>query len=154
MPGYGVPTTMEGALPWSWAQERLEKARNYWLCTTGGGRPHVMAVWGAMVDYDFYFSTADGSVKARNLDGDARCTVCTERADEAVIVEGLAERANDREGLERFATAYRAKYDYPLDLDAPPGPIWIVRPLKVFGFVEAESQFSSAATRWTFDGTA
>ena len=153
MPGYGVPATMEGALPWSWAQERLEKSRNYWVCSTRpDGRPHAMAVWGAMVGNDFYFSTADGSIKARNLDSDARCTVCTDSADEAVILEGSATRASDRPALERFAASYREKYDFPLNLDAPPGPIWVVKPDKVFGFIEHESQFSSTATRWTFDG--
>ena len=153
MRGYGVPREMEGALPWSWAQERLDGSRNYWVCTTKpDGRPHAMAVWGAMVGHDFYFSTADTSVKARNLDRDDRCTICTERADEAVILEGRAERASDRASLERFAKSYQAKYNYPLNLDAPPGPIWVVRPAKVFGFIEHESQFSSTATRWTFAG--
>lgn len=153
MPAYGISRELEGTLPWGWAQERLEQSRNYWVGSTrADGQPHAMAVWGAMVDYDFYFSTADGSVKARNLDRDGRCTICTERADEAVIIEGVAERATDRAALERFAAAYEAKYDFPLNLDAPPGPIWLVRPRKVFGFIEAEAQFSSAATRWTFDG--
>ena len=155
MPGYGVPRAMAGALAWSWAYERLEQSRNYWVGSTrADGQPHAMAVWGAMVDHDFYFSTADGSVKARNLDRDGRCTICTERADEAVIIEGVAERATDRPDLERFAVTYEAKYNFPLDLDAPPGPIWRVRPHKVFGFIEAESQFSKTATRWTFEGAA
>jgi hypothetical protein len=109
-----------------------------------------MAVWGVLVDNDFYFSTAGSSVKARNLDRDSRCTICTESADEAVILEGRGERATDRQALERFAETYRSKYDFPLDLDAPPGPIWVVKPTKVFAFIEHESQFSSTATRWTF----
>jgi PPOX class probable F420-dependent enzyme len=152
MPGYGVPESLDGALPWSWAHERLQSSRNYWVCTTRpDGRPHAMAVWGALVGNDLYFSTADGSVKARNLDGDPRCTICTERADEAVVLEGRAERAKDRGAMEKFAERYRAKYDFPLDLEAPPGPIWLVKPAKVFAFIEHESQFSRTATRWTFE---
>jgi PPOX class probable F420-dependent enzyme len=151
MPGYGVPTDVEGALPWTWAQQRLARSRNYWVCTVRpDGRPHAMAVWGALVGGDFYFSTADSSLKARNLDRDPRCTVCTEDASEAVIVEGRAKRAADRSKLEEFAAAYREKYAFPLDLDAPPGPIWSVKPDTVFGFIEAELQFSQTATRWTF----
>jgi hypothetical protein len=42
-PGYGISTGEPGMLPWSWAQERLVAARNYWVCTTrSGDRPHAV----------------------------------------------------------------------------------------------------------------
>jgi len=51
IPGYGIPTHTEGLLPWSFALERLEKARNYWVATTRpDGRPHTVPVWGVLVD--------------------------------------------------------------------------------------------------------
>ena len=37
---YGVPTDEAGLLPWSWAIERLEAARDFWFATT---RPDVAA---------------------------------------------------------------------------------------------------------------
>ncbi len=43
VPGYGIPETLEGVLPWSWALERLERALIYWLATAGSDRratPH------------------------------------------------------------------------------------------------------------------
>ena len=34
-------------LPWAWATERLNRARNYWIATTrSDGRPHSRPVWG------------------------------------------------------------------------------------------------------------
>ena len=40
--GYGINrSTDEGLLPWSWVQERLTTARNYWIATARpDGRPH------------------------------------------------------------------------------------------------------------------
>ena len=43
IPGYGIPTTRKGTLPWSWARDRLERAIVYWLATAGadgGAAPH------------------------------------------------------------------------------------------------------------------
>jgi len=50
-----------------------------------------VAVWGLWLDGAFYFSTAARSQKARNLSANPACVVTTESADEAVIVEGVAE---------------------------------------------------------------
>jgi hypothetical protein len=47
MPGYGVqgPEGGSGLLPWAWAEERLGRARNYWVTTLWpDGRPHSMPV--------------------------------------------------------------------------------------------------------------
>ncbi len=70
MPGYGIADANSGSglLPWNWAVERLQKARNYWISTTRpDGRPHAMPVWGVWYDNQFYFSTGRESRKARNL---------------------------------------------------------------------------------------
>jgi pyridoxine/pyridoxamine 5'-phosphate oxidase len=53
-----------------------------------------MPVWGVWADDRFYFSTGRQSRKARNLAANAACVVCAERADEAVIVEGVAEEVS------------------------------------------------------------
>jgi PPOX class probable F420-dependent enzyme len=149
MPGYGVPTTLEGALPWSWAAERLGASHNYWVATARpDGRPHVTAVWAVWLDGLLCFSCATNSVKARNLARDARCTVTTERADEAVIVEGVAEELTDVELLARFKSAYDEKYGW--DMDVTQGGIFAVRPTRAFGFIEHEGQFQQTATRWAF----
>lgn len=151
MPGYGIlgPDEGRGLLPWGWAEERLAAARNYWLSTVRpDGRPHAMAVWGLWIDEGFFFSTGESSRKARNLEGESRCVVTTERADEAVIVEGRAEPATDQSFLERAKARYAEKYGmaYPLD-----SGVYRVRPEVVFGLIEDEAEFLGAATRWCFE---
>lgn len=151
MPGYGILDAKggKGLLPWSWASIRLSRAHNYWVATTRpDGRPHTMAVWGVWVNDRFYFSTGGRSRKARNLARNRRCVVCTERADEAVIVEGVASKARASSLPRQVAGEYKRKYKW--DLDPKRGPVFTVRPRVAFGFVEAADKFSSAATRWIF----
>lgn len=152
MPGYAIagPDEGRGLLPWSWAEERLTASRNYWVATVRpDGAPHCMPVWGVWTGEDFGFSTGERSRKARNLAADARCVVTSERADEAVIVEGRAERARDGAWLRRVAEAYEAKYAWKIEDDQ--GPLYRVRPRVAFGFIEAEEDFPTSATRWVFD---
>lgn len=149
MPDYGLAESA-GRLPWSWAVERLTASHNYWVSTARpDGRPHVAPVWGVWLDGTFVFSTAAGSRKARNLAANASCVVCNERADEAVIVEGVATEARDGELLAQFRRAYKEKYDWPMD-DVTEG-IYAVRPRVVFGFIEHADQFTKTATRWAFE---
>jgi hypothetical protein len=154
MPEYGLEADDAGGglLPWSWAVERLERSRNYWLSTVrSDGRPHAMAVWAVWLDGALLFSTAVGSRKARNLARSPQCVMSTERADEAVIVEGVAERVGDAQLLTRLRVVYEAKYGsgYP-----PDSGVWAVRPLVVFGFIERAEAFAGSATRWSFSGGA
>jgi nitroimidazol reductase NimA-like FMN-containing flavoprotein (pyridoxamine 5'-phosphate oxidase superfamily) len=149
MPGYGVTASRKGLLPWRWARERLERAHNYYVATARrDGRPHVMPVWGLWFDGAFYFSTGAQSRKARNLAANAECVVCTERADEPVIVEGVAEPAKDRKALAAFRKLYKEKYDW--DMEAEEG-IYVVRPRVAFGFIEQADLFPGSATRWRFE---
>ncbi len=149
MPGYGIEDdhTSSGLLPWSWARERLQKSKNYWISTSRPDRtPHCMPVWGIWLDDEFYFSTGRLSRKARNLKTNPKCVVSTERADEAVIIEGLAEQVIRNSALKRVAKVYDAKYGG--DIAALEEPIYVVRPLVAFGFKEP---LSKSATRWKFD---
>lgn len=154
MPGYGVyePTQGKGLLPWSWAVERLERSHNYWLATTRpDGSPHAMSLWGVWIDDRFYFSTGRESRKARNLAANARCVVTTESAAQAVIVEGTAAEIAFADLPESVTAEYQIKYAMPLDPQL--GPIFVVRPQTVFGFIEGGDEpddFVSTATRWQF----
>jgi len=148
MPGYGIPADAKGMLPWTWAERRLLRSHNYWLMTVRpDGRPHAMPVWGVWVDQAFYFSTGRTSRKARNLRRNARCIVCTERAAEPVIVEGVARTLRDRRLLVRLARAYHAKYK-PWKLDTALGPVYAVSPRIVFAV--PEDRFPATTTRWRF----
>jgi general stress protein 26 len=148
MPGYGIPRSRKGLLPWAWAARRLTRSHNYWLITVRpGGRPHVMPVWGIWVDGAFYFSTGREARKARNLARNRRCIVCSERADQAVIVEGVAGKVTSKSLLARLAGPYDVKYK-PWKLDPAVGAIYVVRPRVAFGMYE--DRFVDAATRWRF----
>lgn len=148
MPGYGVPASRQGLLPWKWAEDRLRRSHNYWFCTTGpNSEPHVMPIWGVWVDGIFCFSTGRESRKARNLSANPQCVICNEKSDEAVLVHGVAEELNDADHIKNLGRSYARKYK-PWTLDPKLGPIFIVRPKVVFAMVE--KKFAKAATKWTF----
>jgi len=152
MPDYGIldARSGRGLLPWSWATQRLAISHNYWIATTRpDGTPHAMPVWGVWLDKKFYFSTGRNSRKARNLAVNPKCVVSTERANEAVIVEGIAEETPRPSRLRKAARAYKKKYDW--ELDPSLGPIFVVRPRVAFGFIENPGEFTGTATRWRFE---
>ena len=123
MPGYGLPAADKGKglLPWEWAVERLTESHNYWVATTRPeGRPHVMPVWGIWVESVFYFSTGRESRKSKNLVANPRCVICTEKAEEAVVLEGSAEEVTDAAVLKRLGGPYHKKYK-PLEAGSEPG---------------------------------
>ena len=153
IPGYGMPKSTKGLLSWKWAEQRLRKSHNYWITTVKpDGSPHTMVVWGLWLDGAFLFSTGRQSRKARNLADNPRCVVCTEDAEEAVIVEGVAEMVRAPARPE-FLKKYKPKYDFDMagmekDILAMKEPVYAVRPRVAFGLLE--KKFSSSATRWKF----
>ncbi len=152
MPGYGVlgPKSGRGLLPWKWARKKFSEARNYWVGTTRpNGSPHMMPIWGVMMDDVFYFSTEQNSQKARNLQSNPKCVVSIGRQDneEAIIVEGVAEKVTEKTLLTRFKEAYQAKYKW--DMSAFNEPLYAGRPTTAFAF-SAYGDFVGTATRWKF----
>src|SRR6266446_7199 len=90
---------LSGLKPWPWALERLEKSHNYWISTTRpDGRPHLMIVWGIWWQDAFWFSTGPRTRKAKNIAADPHVVIGTEKADEAVILEGTAEEIRSESG--------------------------------------------------------
>jgi pyridoxamine 5'-phosphate oxidase-like protein len=154
MPGYGLPKGTTGLLPWKWADTRLTKSHNYWITTVKpDGSPHSMVVWGLWVDGEFLFSTGRQSRKSKNLAKNPRCVVASERAEQAVIVEGRAEEVTSVARRRSFLRSYQKKYKYDMsgfekDILSLKEPIFAVEPDTVFGL--DERKFLSAATRWRF----
>jgi hypothetical protein len=154
MPGYGLPEGDKGLLRWSWAEQRLKKAHNYWITTVKpDGSPHTMVVWGLWQDGRFLFSTGSKSRKARNLAENKNCVVCTEHAHEAVVVEGIAELA-DVSARRKFLPVYERKYRFSMkgmkdDILSMKEPVFAVHPRVVFGLLE--KHFQSKSTRWKFE---
>jgi nitroimidazol reductase NimA-like FMN-containing flavoprotein (pyridoxamine 5'-phosphate oxidase superfamily) len=149
MPGYGLRKSTKGLLAWKWAEDRLKKSHDYSITTVKpNGSPHTMVVWGLWQDGEFLFSAGRESRKARNLAKDNRCCiVCAERADEAVMVEGIAEEVRDAAVRRKFLSVYEKKYEFDMSSFADE-PIYAVRPIVVFGL--DEKRFQMAATRWKF----
>lgn len=147
MPGYGVPAEGGTLLPFSYAEQRLIEARNYWLSTVGAqGKPHLMPVWAMWLDGAVQFSTGSESRKTRNLRADPRCSIAAQCSNDAelVVVEGHAAQIS-RPALPAFASAVKAKYGFDMSgmLDQP---VFAVIPQKVIALDET---FSAHATRWT-----
>jgi hypothetical protein len=154
MPGYGVLPADQGSglLPWSEAERRLTVSHDYWCATIGrGGRPHVMPVWGVWLDGRLWFSSGLRSRKARNLAADPRCTMTTDDAQNPVVLEGVAARVTDRDGIARFLDAMNARYDAGMTaefLDPAVNGTYAVRPERAFAITHED--FTGSPTRWSF----
>ena len=146
----GTTSTLKS---WSWALQRLQSSHNYWIATSRpDGRPHLMLVWGIWWQDAFWFSTGTRTRKAKNLAGNPRCVIGTEKADEAVILEGTVEEVSDRGVWKRLIEIYNRKYGGDLGplLESSAGSVYRVIPQTVFGQDEHAENFAEAVTRWTF----
>jgi nitroimidazol reductase NimA-like FMN-containing flavoprotein (pyridoxamine 5'-phosphate oxidase superfamily) len=148
--GYGVPESEEGMLPWGWAVERLEQARNYWVATTRpDGRPHAMPVWGVWLGDAFFFGSGRSSAKSRNLEANPEIVVHLESGEETVILEGRAEPVVDGELERRVDEVYGPKYDFTPDSSGKADPWFVVRPKRVYAWTERG--YPGNATQFDFD---
>jgi hypothetical protein len=163
------------ATPWARARDRLEnpeRARTYWPATVRpDGRPHVMPVIGLWLDGTFYFITGDATRKGKNLANDPHCVIATSSTAAPsldVILEGQAKRVDDEARLRRVADAYRAKMEWPLEVqdrgvfgpnaptDGPaPYAAFEFTPTMAFGLpglagMEHAGSSGFIPTRWTF----
>ena len=158
MPDYGVPTDLDGVLPWSWAEERLVRNKNYWLVTaSAGGRPHSLPLWGIWRcdQGDFVFSCGPRSRKARNIDENPQACVTIDDTVECVSVEGQATELTDPAERSAAIDAYVTKYAEPDGRDQMAGFVGahrmiVLRPERAFAVIEREEDFSARATRWTW----
>lgn len=144
IPGYGIPASIEGVLPWSHVEERMASSRNYWVGTVRpDGRPHVVPVWGVWVEGTLYFGGGPETRWSRNLAANPQVAVHLESGDDVVIVEGSVEQITDPNHplATRIDDAYEAKYAMRHGL-----PCWVLRPRLAFAW----SKFPDNTTRWRF----
>lgn len=152
--GYGIPAGDEGTLPWSFVEEQMDAARNYWVVTVRpDGRPHAMPVWGAWLDQKLYIEGSPDTRRHRNIAANPHVVVHLENGSQVVIIEGEAYAAGkpERELGERLSRFYSAKY---ASMGYTPGPdnwdnggLYVVIPKKVFAW----TQFPGDTTRWRLD---
>jgi hypothetical protein len=150
VPGYGIPETLDGVLPWSWALERLERALIYWLATAGSdGAPHVIPIWGAWVDGRWYVEGGPTRWQ-RNLRQNPQLAIHIEIGNEVVIAEGsVVELVAPGPPLADAILAGYAKYRPGYAADAAnwaDGGLWELRPVKAFAW----SIFPADMTRFRF----
>ena len=133
-------------LPWSFADTRLRRAHNYWVCSTRpDSRPHTAPVWGMWSDGAFFFSTDPSSTKARNLSANPAIIVHVESGDEVVIIEGTCSSCDVTKELD---AAYFRKYK--MHLIGFPAPMVMLRVNVAVVSAWREKSFSASTTRWQF----
>jgi Pyridoxamine 5'-phosphate oxidase len=150
VPGYGIPDTIDGVLPWTWARDRLERATIYWLATAGSdAAPHLVPIWGAWVA-DRWYVEGGATRWQRHLRENPQLAIHVEFGDEVVIVEGRAiELAGPGEPLSSRILAGFEKYRPGYAADAAnwsAGGLWELRPTKAFAW----SVFPTDMTRFRF----
>jgi nitroimidazol reductase NimA-like FMN-containing flavoprotein (pyridoxamine 5'-phosphate oxidase superfamily) len=152
VPGYGIPRSTKGVLPWSWAVERLEQAEIYWLATaSAGGAPHLNPIWGAWVDGHWYVEGGPTRWQ-RNLRENPQMAIHVESpGGEVVIVEGSASElvAPEAAIADRILAGY-AKYRPSYEATADhwtQGGLWELQPLKAFAW----TTFPKDMTRYRFE---
>ena len=162
MSDYGVPTEAAGALPWSWASQRLVACRSYWMVTaSAAGRPHAMPVWGVWLESTerFWFSCSPNARKLRNIAANPQMTVAVDDTVECVSVEGRgrivdASDAADAALIDEMVAAYLGKYwEDPAVHEQMAAflrshAIVEFTPERAFGIIEREDEFAQKATRW------
>ena len=149
---YGIARAT-GHVDWRHVEERLERARVYWIATVGaGGRPRVRPVDGMYVDGVIYVGGSLETRWIRDLAANPHVSVHLDSLQgDVVIVDGDAEvlRSNSDAFAERMAVASNAKYpEYgmkPAQFKGP-GPI-AIRPRKVIAWTD----FMKDPTRFRFD---
>lgn len=111
--GYGVPAEGGTMIAWSDCIDRLHSAEAYWLATVGpGDQPHVVPIWGVLVEDDLYLETGDpNTAKVRHLATNPAATVHLDGINDALILQGraLPFRPGPALGV-ALAAAFRAKY--------------------------------------------
>ncbi len=153
MPGYGIlgPNEGMGLLPWSWAKDRLEASRNYWIVTTSRqGFPHAMPIWGVWDD-GVWFSSSRASRKVRNLESNPRCVVTTQDPENPVVVSGVGTIVTDADRLQHVIDLVNGKYGTSYDLGTiDPVSSATVRVSPSWAFGLDQHDFSGSPTRWEF----
>ena len=149
LPGaYGVPKDLKGSLSWAWAKKRLIDSHNYLIITVRPDcRPHAMIVWGIWLDDAYYFSTGSTTRKAQNLAANPNCIICNENVEQAVIVEGKAQKLEVPHIPKDAFPLYFEKYGWKLDPEM--GDVYKLTPSKVIAM--PEKLFPKGATRWLFE---
>lgn len=104
----------------------LQRSRTATLATVGGdGRPHLVAMWYAVIDGEIWFETKSRSQKAVNLRRDPRVTVLVEDGEaydslRGVSIDGTATISDDPEELWAVGVGVWERYNGPYSDEVKP----------------------------------
>ncbi len=153
IPGYGIPETEEGTLPWSYVGERLKESPAYWVCTVDAqNRPHAIPIWGAWVDGVLYLEVGSpDTAKVRNMKRNPNVSVHLDDSTRVVTIMGeVREVIPDAELGQKLSDEMRRKYAPGYE----PGPdswnqggMWALIPRIAFAW----TTFPGDATRYRFE---
>lgn len=158
LPNGYISRAPKGMLAWADAERVLRLGRYFWIATTDAdGRPHLVQQWGAWVDGVLWFEGSERTRWARNLARDPRLGFGTQSGTRAVMAEATVDvvRGVERDVAKRIAARYAAKYGRTFSYRPKPeqymkGHAFRARPSKLILF--DVKQFTSSATRFTFEG--
>jgi hypothetical protein len=151
-PEYGTPGGADSLLSWSYVEERLRAASNYWMTTVGpDARPHARPVDGVWVDGALCFGGSPQTRWVRNLTSNPAISVHLSSEAEAIILEGTAEYVTDPSHPLAAPSLAASKEKYPqyFSSESPFRPFWALRPSTAFAWTL--EGFPRGATRWRFD---
>jgi hypothetical protein len=148
--GYGVPAEGGPMIGWAACVERLRTAEAYWLATAGPDRaPHVVPVWGVLVDDDLYLETGQAQTKkVRNIEVNPAVAVHLDGVNAALIVHGNAVACRPDSAFGGvLAAAFHAKYPgyTPASADWDDGGLHRIEPRVMLAWGDMPT-----ATRWRF----
>ena len=84
---YGAPGGPDSLLPWSYIEERVRVASNYWITTVGpNARPHARPVDGVWIDGALCFGGSPETRWVRNLMANPSISVHLSSEAEAIIL--------------------------------------------------------------------
>ena len=146
--------TPDDLIPWSYVEEKLRSAANYWIATVGpNGTPHARPVDGVWVEGALCFGGSPETRWVRNLQANPAVSLNLSSEAEAIIVEGAAELITDPEHPLSKASMAANKVKYPQYFTsgvlAGFHPFWALRPRTAYAW--SLEDFPSRATRWTFE---
>jgi Pyridoxamine 5'-phosphate oxidase len=149
---YGAPGEADALLPWSYVEDRVRRAANYWMTTVGpNARPHARPVDGVWVDGVLCFGGSPETRWVRNLMTNPSISVHLSSEAEAIILEGDAEYMTDPSHRLAAPSLAASKEKYPQYFssnDVPFRPFWVLRPATVYAW--RLDGFPRGATRWRF----
>jgi hypothetical protein len=147
---YGVPKGNKGLLPWSHVDERMSKAKYYWICTVSpASQPHATPVDGVWLNDRLYFGGSPKTRRSRYLLTNPAVSVHLEDGLHVVIMEGEAHPGKpDHTTAVRLAAASNEKYGYGMSAEQyESSEVHIFRPRLVLAW----QQFPQDVTRWRIE---